>query len=76
MIGLIGLAMMNNGVHWLSDYPLALAIGYAYGKIATSRGKTVRFIQKMRPGEEEKGKITIQPATTYNTIGMRMSLNL
>jgi membrane-associated phospholipid phosphatase len=76
MIGLIGLAMMNNGVHWLSDYPLALAVGYVYGKIATSRGKTIHFIQKMRPDEKEKGKITIQPATTYNAIGMRMSLNL
>ncbi|HVZ56276.1 MAG TPA: phosphatase PAP2 family protein [Chitinophagaceae bacterium] len=26
--GLIGLAMINNGAHWASDYPLAVGLGY------------------------------------------------
>ncbi|MEO7767563.1 MAG: phosphatase PAP2 family protein, partial [Ferruginibacter sp.] len=26
--GLVGCAMINNKVHWASDYPLALALGY------------------------------------------------
>ena len=39
LIGLTGLAMMNSKVHWLSDYPLALAIGYLSGKITTMRNK-------------------------------------
>lgn len=26
--GLVGLAMINNNVHWVSDYPLAIALGY------------------------------------------------
>lgn len=38
VMGLVGFAMINNGVHWASDYPLAIAIGYTYGKIAVSRG--------------------------------------
>lgn len=38
IMGLLGFAMLNNGVHWISDYPVAIAIGYTYGKIATSRG--------------------------------------
>ena len=29
---LCSLAMINNGVHWASDYPLGAAIGYGYGK--------------------------------------------
>jgi len=41
IMGLVGFSMMNNGVHWISDYPLALAIGYTYGKIAVSRGHMV-----------------------------------
>jgi hypothetical protein len=34
--------MMNNGVHWPRDYPLAIAIGYSMGKIITKQhtGKT------------------------------------
>ena len=26
--GLVGLAMINNGVHWASDFPLAIGLGY------------------------------------------------
>lgn len=39
LMGLLGFAMLNNGVHWISDYPLAIAIGYSCGKIALSRGR-------------------------------------
>lgn len=31
--------MVNNGVHWMSDYPLALGIGYVVGKFAVSSGR-------------------------------------
>jgi hypothetical protein len=41
LMGLLGYAMLNNGVHWISDYPLAIAIGYTCGKIAVSRGHQV-----------------------------------
>lgn len=29
---LCGLCMINNGVHWASDFPLGIALGYGYGK--------------------------------------------
>jgi len=38
LMGLLGYSMLNNGVHWASDYPLAIAIGYTCGKIALSHG--------------------------------------
>lgn len=41
LMGLLGYAMLNNGVHWVSDYPLAIAIGYTCGKIALSHGRQV-----------------------------------
>lgn len=41
LMGLLGFSMLNNGVHWLSDYPLAIAIGYTCGKIALSRGRQI-----------------------------------
>lgn len=31
--------MMNNGVHWASDYPLGIAIGYGLGKTISARGR-------------------------------------
>lgn len=38
-IGLLSFQMVNNGVHWVSDYPLAIGMGYLYGKIATTYGR-------------------------------------
>jgi len=40
LMGLLGYAMLNNGVHWASDYPLGIAIGYAFAKIAVRNGRT------------------------------------
>lgn len=40
LLGLLSYAMLNNGVHWISDYPLAIALGYGFGKLAVARGRT------------------------------------
>ncbi len=37
--GLCGLAMINNGVHWASDFPLGFALGYGYGKYLAHKTK-------------------------------------
>jgi membrane-associated phospholipid phosphatase len=39
LIGLTGWAMINTDVHWIADYPLALALGYISGKITCLRHK-------------------------------------
>ena len=31
--------MVNNGVHWAGDYPLAIGLGYMFGKIAVNNGR-------------------------------------
>ncbi len=41
IMGLVGYSMLNNGVHWIGDYPVAIAIGYALGKIAVNRGQKI-----------------------------------
>ena len=38
-MSLLGFQMMNNGVHWISDYPLSIAMGYYLGKIAVDNGR-------------------------------------
>ena len=40
LMGLLGYSMLNNGVHWASDYPIGIALGYAFGKIAVRNGRT------------------------------------
>jgi membrane-associated phospholipid phosphatase len=39
LVGLTGWAMMNTEVHWIGDYPLALALGYISGKVTCWRHK-------------------------------------
>lgn len=50
LMGLLAYSMLNNEVHWMGDYPLALAIGYTCGKIALSRGKQVIPKMSTKPG--------------------------
>ncbi len=35
----LGFQMVNNGVHWASDYPLGIAMGYVFGKASAQMGK-------------------------------------
>lgn len=35
----LGLQMVNNGVHWASDYPLGMAIGYVVGRMSARLGE-------------------------------------
>ncbi len=46
VMGLVGLAMINNGVHWASDYPLAIGIGYVTGKVTVRINRIVRYTTK------------------------------
>jgi hypothetical protein len=67
LMGLLGYSMLNNGVHWISDYPLAIAIGYTCGKIALSRGQ--KFIG--RKGAEPGFSSSLTPAYLGNgSIGL------
>jgi hypothetical protein len=34
LTALVGIGMANNGIHWYSDYPLGLYLGYYFGMIA------------------------------------------
>lgn len=41
VIGLVGYSMINNKVHWSSDYPLALALGYLCAKQVAKNNRRV-----------------------------------
>jgi len=50
LLGALSFQMVNNGVHWASDYPLGLGIGYAVGKAITanSRARTAKTASALR----------------------------
>ena len=41
VIGLVGLSMINNNVHWISDYPLAIALGYLCARQVVKRSRKI-----------------------------------
>ena len=63
LMTLLGLQMMNNGVHWASDYPLSIAMGYYLGKIAVDNG---------RESIENSASLNykINPYTNKNSFGL------
>lgn len=48
LIGLTAWAMLNNKVHWASDFPLGLGIGYLSGKIAARHHQKKEMKKKMQ----------------------------
>lgn len=53
-LSLLGWQMVNNGVHWASDYPLGIAMGYVFGKTAARLGKPRdNFNSKKEPNADE-----------------------
>jgi hypothetical protein len=42
IMALCGFAMMNTEVHWISDYPLAIGLGYVFGKATVGLNRWVR----------------------------------
>ncbi len=41
LMTVLALQMLNNGVHWASDYPLAVVMGSAIGDLVVQRNRTV-----------------------------------
>ena len=63
---LLGFQMMNNGVHWVSDHPLSIAMGYYLGKIAVENGR-----KKISDGD--KSNLSIKPMINTNLTGITIN---
>jgi len=65
----IGVGMVNNGIHWYSDYPLGIFLGYSFGMIATHQelfGDSVR---------QKENSLSISLAPIINRRGAGLALN-
>jgi hypothetical protein len=71
LMGLLSLEMMNNNVHWASDYPLAIGIGYVLGKTIAHNGR-----KKISPDKTEKISYELVPIISDEGVpGMAMNWN-
>ena len=61
LMGVLSWAMLNNGVHWASDYPLGIAVGWLAADIAYERGKT-------RQRKHDNGETTQKPELELNAV--------
>jgi hypothetical protein len=68
--GLVGVGMVNRGIHWYSDYPLGLAIGYAFGMIAAHP----EGLAASASGPESSSHVSIVPAVSENGIGLSLAV--
>lgn len=64
-VSLLGLQMVNNGVHWASDYPLGIAMGYVFGKASAKLGKPKK--KKSELEMQEKVSWQIVPSVSNGT---------
>lgn len=76
-MALLSFAMVNNGVHWASDYPVALGVGVAIGKVVADRGRaTLRFPPRASelaiPPTATTRRIDMAPLIEPGTIGVRV----
>lgn len=60
--------MVNNGVHWASDYPLGIAMGYVFGKAAAQLGK-----EEADPTETTGSKWMMMPAIQNESQGVSLT---
>ncbi|MGA8263108.1 MAG: phosphatase PAP2 family protein [Ignavibacteriaceae bacterium] len=65
---LMAVSMVNNGIHWYSDYPLAIYLGYEFGKIVAHPEKY------NSDSDSDDVSFNIMPYRSYNGTGLAMQL--
>ena len=65
LMSVLGFQMLNNGVHWASDYPLGIALGYGFGRIAVLKGK----------GQYKTSSVHFQPVVFHSGGGIQMTVD-
>jgi hypothetical protein len=69
IVGLIGVAMANTGIHWYSDYPLGLALGYSFGMLAAHPDRVDDAAASDLPA------VSVSPLITGQGVGVSLSIN-
>ncbi len=67
LIGLLSFQMMNNGVHWASDYPLGFALGYGFGWLAVDKGRS-------KVGQVGLRRVRVLPLSPMGGLGLAVRI--
>ncbi len=69
--GFIAAGMANNGIHWYSDYPLGIFLGYSFGMIATHQELFTLAGHK----DGSSPEITLAPSVGSNGAGIMLNIS-
>ncbi len=77
LMGLCGYQMLNNGVHWMGDYPLAIAMGYSVGRYAFERGHVKVNKNSLHQGTNQiKPEFNLHPVYLgWGTSGLALTMS-
>ena len=76
LMGILGWGRLNNGVHWASDYPAGIAIGWLAADIAYERGKKRRRIHDHESTTQKSGfQLNAIIPYTFSNDGFGMLFN-
>jgi membrane-associated phospholipid phosphatase len=66
VVGLVGVSLVGTGWHWYSDFPVAIALGYVFGNLATSHHSIVST-----PEESDRhASLDIRPVVGSRSTGL------
>ncbi len=74
LMGLMCFEMVQSGVHWASDYPIAILLGYLIGK-NISKNARVKKVSGDTAFREKKYKINISASNFYGTQVMGVNID-
>jgi len=73
LMGILSFQMISTRVHWVSDYPIAILIGYAIGKSAANRRIVKRYNNPMSERNANyKTNFTYSNIDGTNLVGLRL----
>jgi hypothetical protein len=68
----LAVSMGNTGIHWYSDYPLAVVLGYSFGMIAAHPLELGGLSPESKPGEPE---LSVAPLIEPSRAGIVLSVS-
>ena len=68
LAALVGIGMANNGIHWYSDYPLGIFIGYTVGMLAANPDGLEHEVMQLG----ERQKLSLRPLVVPDGGGLSL----
>jgi len=70
VVGLVGFGLVAKGWHWYSDFPLAIVLGYQFGKLAAHP----EGVDVVKGDEQNSTKLTVAPAFGVDGAGVTVAI--